>query len=253
MQCLACGAFDMERTGIIGMYRNYIFDFYGTLVDIRTDEEKPCLWQKMSEIYSAMGAAYGPEELKTAFRCLEQKEKERMGTEDAEPELSRVFAGLYHGKGVTCDETLTKMTAVTFRAISREYIRTYDGVEDFLQELRDRGKHVYLLSNAQTDFTRPEIEMLGLAKYFDDIFISSEQGCKKPSAIFFESLLEKYDLKPRESIMIGNDESADIAGACKVGMDSLYIHTAISPKEYGRVEATYRVMDGDFRKIRELI
>lgn len=235
------------------MYRNYIFDFYGTLVDIRTDEEKPYLWQKMSEIYAAMGAPYGPEELAAAFRRLEQRQKEQIGTQDAEPDLSRVFAGLYHEKGVSCDETLTKMTAVTFRAISREYIRTYDGVEDFLQELRDGGKHVYLLSNAQTDFTRPEIEMLGLDRYFDGIFISSEQGCKKPSVVFFERLLRKYALKPQESIMIGNDESADIAGACKVGMDSLYIHTAISPKEYGNIEATYRVMDGDFRKIRELI
>ena len=53
--------------------------------------------------------------------------------------------------------------------------------------------------------------------------------------------------------MIGNDEGADIAGARRAGMDSLYIHTAISPKEYGRVEATYRVMDGDFKKIRGLV
>ncbi len=235
------------------MYRNYIFDFYGTLADIRTDEEKPYLWQKMSEIYSAMGAPYGPEELSAAFRLLEQEEKVRMGTEDAEPDLSKVFAGLYHRKGAACDQTLSRMTAVTFRAISREYIRTYDGVEDFLQELKDRGKGVYLLSNAQTDFTRPEIQMLDLVKYFDGIFISAEQGCKKPSVVFFERLLERYALNPWESIMIGNDESADIAGACKVGMDSLYIHTAISPKEYGKIKATYRVMDGDFRKIRELI
>ena len=53
--------------------------------------------------------------------------------------------------------------------------------------------------------------------------------------------------------MIGNDESADITGARRAGMDSLYIHTDISPKEYGRVQATYRVMDGDFRKIRNLV
>ena len=31
------------------MYKNYIFDLYGTLVDIRTDEGKNSLWKKMSE------------------------------------------------------------------------------------------------------------------------------------------------------------------------------------------------------------
>lgn len=235
------------------MYQNYIFDFYGTLADIRTDEGNPFLWQKMAEIYQAMGAAYGADELSSAFRLLEQKERERLGTEDAEPDLSRVFAGLYLEKGAACSGTLTKMTAVTFRALSREYIRVYDGVEDLLGELKERGKKIYLLSNAQTDFTRPEIEMLGLTKYFDGIFISSEQGCRKPSKAFFERLLHEFALDPKESIMIGNDESADIAGARLAGMDSLYIHTAISPLEYGRVEATYRIMDGDFRKIRDLI
>lgn len=235
------------------MYQNYIFDFYGTLADIRTDEEKPYLWQKMSEIYGAMGAGYGPAELRQTFRRLEREEAERLGTQDAEPDLTKVFARMYEEKQVPCDRAQAEMTAVTFRAISREYLRAYDGVTELLQELRGRGKRIYLLSNAQTDFTRPEIEMLGLTSWFDGIFISSEQGCKKPSPVFFERLMDRYALKPSESIMIGNDESADIAGARHVGMDSLYIHTAISPKEYGRIEATYRILDGDFRKIGPLI
>ena len=235
------------------MYKNYVFDFYGTLADIRTDEEKPYLWRKMSEIYSALGAFYRPEELKSAFRFLERREMERLGTPEAEPDLTRVFALLYQEKKVACDEARARMTAVTFRALSREFLRIYDGVEDLLQELGRRGRGIYLLSNAQTDFTRPEIEMLGLTAYFDGIFISSEQGCKKPSPAFFEKLLKQFGLSPSESIMIGNDEGADIAGARQVGMDSLYIHTDISPREYGRVEATYRVMDGDFRRIRALV
>lgn len=252
------------------MYQNYIFDFYGTLADIRTDEESPALWEKMSEIYRAMGADYDPEALKLAFRRLEKAEKARLGfvkqkthenvpqcradnhDENAEPDLTKVFALLYQEKNVLCDSSQAKMTAVTFRALSREYIRVYDGVEELLGELRRRGKGVYLLSNAQADFTRPEIRMLGLAHYFDGIFLSSEQGCKKPSPVFFRRLLERYGLKASESIMIGNDEAADIAGARSVGMDTLYIHTAISPREYGRVRADYRIMDGDFRKVGRL-
>ena len=235
------------------MYRNYIFDFYGTLADIRTDEENPLLWEKMSEIYSALGACYSAAQIRERFRFLEREESRRIGGEEAEPDLTKVFALLYQEKKVPCDVRQAKMTAITFRALSREFLRAYDGVKELLGELRRRGKKVYLLSNAQTDFTRPEIEMLGLTPYFDGIFISSEQGCKKPSPVFFESLLRHFELNPAECIMIGNDESADITGARRAGMDSLYIHTDISPKEYGRVQATYRVMDGDFRKIRNLV
>ena len=28
-------------------YENYIFDLYGTLIDIRTDENKPEFWEKI--------------------------------------------------------------------------------------------------------------------------------------------------------------------------------------------------------------
>ena len=276
------------------MYRNYVFDFYGTLADIRTDEDNPRLWEKMSEIYCAMGAEYSPYQLQRAFRRLDRAEKERVAScgsgdrgnvekafmgytgmadaddcnehrqgntkntlrdlqENAEPDLARVFSGLYHEKEILCDAAQAKLTAITFRALSREYLHIYDGVKELLEELRRRGKRIFLLSNAQADFTRPEIKMLGLTQYFDGIFLSSEQGCKKPSPMFFGKLLETYGLKPTESIMIGNDEAADIAGAKRVGMATLYIHTAISPTEYGRVEADYRVMDGDFRKVGGLI
>ncbi|MCM1542730.1 MAG: HAD family hydrolase [Blautia sp.] len=267
------------------MYRNYVFDFYGTLADVCTDEGAPELWEKMSEIYGALGAVYGARELQGEFRRLEREERERrfegychgesgsedvrlfardglqvsggerdrLKTEDVEPDLTKVFGLLYHGKNVFCDAAQARMTAIVFRALSRKFLRVYDGVEEFLEKLRKRGKRVYLLSNAQADFTRPEIEMLGLAHYFDGIMLSSEQGCKKPSPVFFRRLLEQYGLEPSESIMIGNDEAADIAGARNVGMDTLYIHTEISPKEYGNVLATYRVMDGDFRKIGGLI
>ena len=135
------------------MYENYIFDFYGTLADIRTNEDSPYLWEKMSQIYSALGAAYEPEELRREFRSLEEQEKGRLGMEDAEPDLTKVFSMLYERKGTCCEALQAKMTAVTFRALSREYIRVYDGVEELLGELRRRGKGVYLLSNAQRDFT----------------------------------------------------------------------------------------------------
>ena len=32
-------------------YQNYVFDLYGTLVDIHTDEEQQMLWEKMAMFY----------------------------------------------------------------------------------------------------------------------------------------------------------------------------------------------------------
>lgn len=40
------------------MYRNYIFDLYGTLVDIHTDEEKEALWEEMADAYKKAGCSW---------------------------------------------------------------------------------------------------------------------------------------------------------------------------------------------------
>ena len=235
------------------MYQNYIFDFYGTLADIRTDEEAPELWERVSELYREHGAVYEPMELKEEFRRLARKETESCGWKYAEPDLIKVFTYLYVNKGILCNASMAWQTAVSFRTYSRKFIRCYDGVVDFLSELKKRGKGIYLLSNAQAAFTRPEIEMLCLTEYFDGIFLSSEHGLKKPSPVFFRKLLETFQLKPSECVMIGNDEESDIAGAHGSGLASLYIHTKISPERTGKRRAEYYVMDGDFRKIRALI
>ena len=233
------------------MYKNYIFDFYGTLVDIRTDESKSVLWEKMSEIYSAWGAAYTAEELEEAYKNLVGAEAAKL-PEHGEPDLRVVFADLFKKKGIACDESMVKGISITFRALSREKLCVYEGVKETLAELKKRGKGVYLLSNAQTDFTRPEIEMMGLTKYFDDIFISSEAGFKKPSSEFYKRLLNRFSLDPKTCLMVGNDETADIAGAILMGMDSLYLHTECSP-EIEESKATYVVMYGDWKKVSKIL
>ena len=86
---------------------------------------------------------------------------------------------------------------------------------------------------------------LGIAKYFDDIFISSACGVKKPDSRFFQLLIDKYNLDITKSIMIGNDSISDIAGAKSVGLDTFYIHSNISPK---LLEETVALPDGTEKK-----
>ena len=234
------------------MYKNFVFDLYGTLLDIRTNENKPYLWKKMSEIYSAMGAVYLPAELKKTFRDLERQLADAL-PENGEPDLRLVFMELFHRKGMDSDALLVRNAAITFRALSRSKLCVYEGVQEALQDLKARGKGVYLLSNAQTDFTRPELAMTGLEQYFDGIVISSEVGFKKPAPEFYAYLFDRFGLKAEECLMVGNDETSDIAGAIRAGMDSLYIHTEISPQTPVQGLATYSVMDGDWRKVAGLL
>lgn len=238
------------------MYRNYIFDLYGTLTDIRTDENKPYLWDKMVELFGFYGAAYDSGELKKSYwDCFhEAEDKARKTDEFAEIEPDCIFRKLLSNKGIeNADQFVVDSLEMFMRVLSTDFIHLYDGVIELLETLKENGKKIYLLSNALSGFTKPEIRYLGIEKYFDGILISSEEGFKKPGEKFFRRLTEKYGVDFKESIMIGNDPDSDIAGANNVGMDSLFIHTAISPEYTGKVKSTYTVSDGDFRKIKALI
>src|SRR5699024_7455834 len=50
-------------------YQNYLFDLYGTLVDIHTDEDSPAAWEALARFYSYYGARYAPAGLQAAYQA----------------------------------------------------------------------------------------------------------------------------------------------------------------------------------------
>ena len=222
----------------MSMYKNYFFDLYGTLVDIRTDEQKPSLWYYLAEFYSLCGAPYTPEEIRERYFILCAEETADLAaacpmldTEEVEIELRNVFRRLFEEKSITVSATQVSDTAMLFRALSFcSPPRLMEGAEKTLKELRQRGARLYLLSNAQSCFTIPELRHLNLLKgVFDGIFLSSDFGVKKPARAFFHAALEKAGVSGSEVLMIGNDPFADIRGADSIGMKSRYIHSWQSP------------------------
>lgn len=248
-------------------YDNYIFDLYGTLVDIRTDEEKEELWSKLALFYGYYDAHYTPEELKQRYGVLVSGKEEQLkhkldqtaekkdDVHESHPEIQieQVFGALFEEKGVVADEALAIHTGQFFRILSTEYVRLYDGVVKVLETLKTSGSKVYLLSNAQRIFTEYEMHTLGIASYFDDILISSEYGVKKPDIRFFETLIEKHRIDVTKSIMIGNDAKSDILGAKNVGLATCYIHSNISPDTPVMPDADYVLPEMDMERLLKLL
>ncbi len=236
------------------MFKNYIFDLYGTLVDIHTNENKRSFWEKVRLYYLFHGAEYSANEIKKNYRRLCQlEEAKRDNCDEVEIDITQVFQQIYEDKGVKADKELVEETAKVFRILSLDYVKLYEGVIELLEALKSQGKKVFLLSNAQREFTMPEFQMLKLPEYFDGILLSSDYGYKKPSPKFYSALIEQYQLNPKESIMIGNDYIADIKGAKEAGLATLYIHSNISPEIEGELLSDYTIMDGNVRLVKDMV
>lgn len=210
-----------------------LFDMYGTLVDIRTDEESEDAWEALRRYLDKAGAHYDDAfQLRDRFmgaRALATAVPTGRDPEWFEPDLLPVYRALFSLRGMRAGERLSREAAWIFRRASTKLIWLYPGALDMLNTLKNAGMRVVLVSNAQSCYTRPELAMLGLDTALDRILISSEEGVRKPSAEFFHRALEREGVDPSRAVMIGNEERCDILGARSAGIDGVYLRTGISP------------------------
>ena len=234
-------------------YKHYIFDLYGTLVDIRTDENGRRLWQLTAMYYARHGARYTGAELRRAYLCLCAAEQAKNPDPYFEFDLRTVFRRLYEEKGVRPDQRLVAETALFFRLTSTRKLRLYPWVLPTFDRIRRAGAGIYLLSNAQACFTVPELEALGLSGAFDGVVLSSDAGVRKPSPAIMRALLDAHGLDAADCLMTGNDRCADVAVARACGVDCLYIQTETSGGCDPAFPADRELLDGDFSRLPELL
>lgn len=211
-----------------------IFDLYGTLVDIMTDEKSDNFWLSFSK-YCKKYRKYDYIDLKNKYFELCSKYQ----IEKEEIEIRDVFRGLF-----SIDEKKLEKVCQQFRKLSIGFVKCYGGAKKLLERLKEDGHKVYLLSNAQQAFTIPEITKLGLYDYFDGIAISSEYGVKKPNIDFFNKAIRDFEITDENIIMVGNDYECDIKPALELGWKTVFIETNLTPisKEKKNVYG----FDGDF-------
>ncbi len=203
--------------------RNFVFDLYGTLVDISTDECSQKFWKRFTG-YAAekFGAGEG---LKREYDAL-------LGAYGGfdEPDICAVLKLATERSGGTMTVRQSREAAEMFRALSTRRLKLYKGAEDLLKTLCLRGARMFILSNAQAAFTLPELKKLNILQYFQGVELSSQFGQKKPSPAFFNYLISKYSLNVAQTIYIGNDIFADIVPAAALKLKTAYIFSGISPQ-----------------------
>lgn len=214
-------------------YTDLIFDLYGTLVDIHT-EENDQVWEKTAIFYGFYGVHCTADALRADFLSRMAKHQAAAGQSyECFPDIpcDKIFASIFLDHGVQNADDLGLQAAQLFRISSIEYIRVYPAVHQALETLRRHGFRLWLLSNAQRAFTAYELRCLQLDDCFDGIYISSDYLCRKPDSRFYQALLQQQSLRAENCLMIGNDRDTDIAGAKKLGMATLYMHTNLTPAE----------------------
>lgn len=105
-----------------------------------------------------------------------------------------------------------------------ETIAAIDGIIPFLEMLKSHHINCYVLSNStfSSKYLVMQLQKVGLSDYFKDCISSADVGYRKPHPLFFNYLINKYQLDISDTIMIGNDFEKDILGATKIGLKAYF-------------------------------
>ena len=119
------------------MYQNFMFDLYGTIIDIHTNEIKPYLWKKMSCYMCLQGADYTAKELQKAYQqaLAQQYDMAEVLTEEEIKEYQkRLFSSLkWIDDKVILQQKLSKSTTKNSHPITLSDIEP--NLHDVIQNL----------------------------------------------------------------------------------------------------------------------
>lgn len=93
-----------------------------------------------------------------------------------------------------------------------------------LERLQQERYRMGLISNAADDpNTQVLVDKVGARRYFEKIVSSAELGIRKPDPRIFEYMLDCLGIAPERAVMVGDMLGADILGAQRSGIFSIWI------------------------------
>lgn len=148
----------------------------------------------------------------------------------------RVYLSLLDFK--VANEPLAKEMSQAYLEILPNKKHLFPYTIEILEYLKQKDYKMHLITNGFESVQFKKIKNSGLQDYFIEVITSEASNSLKPQKEIFEYALKNANACIEESIMIGDNESADIQGGINIGMDTIFVnHIQVVPT----VPATYTI------------
>ena len=225
-------------SGVRSTYKHIFFDLDHTIWDFETNSGLTL--KVMYEEFNLPGKGVGPYE---EFRVIYKEHNHRLWDrytkgfiKQDELRWKRMWHTLLDYK--IGDADLAKQISQRYLEVLPIQKELFPYTTEVLTYLLDKKYLLHIISNAFEEVQHLKLRNSGLSPYFKEIITS--EGCNyvKPQKEIFEYAMSKAGASLNESIMIGDNEEADILGAVNTGMDSIYVNHINDEKDS---KATYTV------------
>ena len=219
-------------------YKDLFFDLDHTLWDFELNSK-----ETMQELYSTHHiAALGITDFDAFFniytahnhRLWDRYSKGFIKQEELR--WKRIYLSLLDFK--IANEQLSKEMSLEFLQILPTKKKLFPHTIEILNYLKDKNYKMHLITNGFESVQMQKIKNAEIAHYFTEVITSETSNSLKPNKEIFEFALKTANATLSESIMIGDNETADIQGGINIGMDTVFVnHLNVAPT----IPATYTI------------
>lgn len=136
------------------------------------------------------------------------------------------------------DEPLSKQLAVQFLEQLPTKKELFPYTIEILTYLKEKKYRMHLVTNGFEKVQYHKLQNANLHVFFEEVITSEASNSLKPNKEIFDYALEKTGATVKESIMIGDNQDADIQGGINAGMDTIFVnHLKVTP----HVKPTYTI------------
>lgn len=136
------------------------------------------------------------------------------------------------------DEPLSKAMSVDFLERLPYKKNLFPYTIEILEYLKNKDYVLHLITNGFQEIQDRKLRNAELQDYFQEVITSEAAQSLKPSRTIFDYALNLSKARPDESIMIGDNQEADIQGAANAGLDTVFVnHIQAVPQ----VQSTYMI------------
>jgi HAD superfamily hydrolase (TIGR01509 family) len=191
------------------LYKAVLFDLDGTLAE--TDSLHLPTWLEVLQPYGI--------ELDEAFY------RERISGRSNSKVVEDLLPYLSTEEG----RRLADAKEASFRERAHE-LEALSGLLDFMEEAKNRGLSLALVTNAPVENVEAILLALELEKFFDEVVLSDEVGPVKPDPAPYRAALDRLGVAPEEALAF-EDSTSGIASAVGAGIPTVGIASTQDPEK----------------------
>jgi putative hydrolase of the HAD superfamily len=204
-----------------------LFDFFGTLVTYSTSRTEQG-YEDADAVLRANGCRVPHADWLATWAATSEeldRQADETGREFSMHDAFDAFIGACDVGPATAD--LADRFISAYATAWATAIGSIDGVPEMLDELRDSGCRLAVVSNTHSPALVPaELERAGIAEAFEAVITSIGVGHRKPHPAIYTSALDALGATAAECAFVGDSYRPDYVGPRAVGIDAFLIASA---------------------------